>query len=110
MHQREQTIRADVTSASDNLRQLQTATSMAQAQPITPSNPGLYDHGNPPQPHDPAEQVNGPLRPPRTKAVSPKLGDIGPFWRYFDQETDAYDKDMLAAVKSNMDNLLIFVS
>lgn len=39
----------------------------------------------------------------------PKLGDLGQFWEHLDQATDDYDKDMLDALKSNMDNLLIFV-
>lgn len=39
----------------------------------------------------------------------PKLGDLGGFWEVYDAATDAYDKDIIDALKANMDNLLIFV-
>lgn len=39
----------------------------------------------------------------------PRLGDLGAFWECYDAATDAYDKDIIDALKSNMDNLLIFV-
>lgn len=47
---------------------------------------------------------------PIPKIRSPKLGDLGGFWKSMDRTTDDCDKDMLDALKSNMDNLLIFVS
>lgn len=39
-----------------------------------------------------------------------KLGDLANFWKYIDLERSDYDSDMISALKSHMDNLLIFVS
>lgn len=47
---------------------------------------------------------------PSVKPLAPKLGDLGCFWNLFDTATDDYDDDMLTALKSNVDSLLIFVS
>lgn len=51
----------------------------------------------------------GVARPPLGLA-EPRLGDLGGFWTSFDKASDDHDKDMLDALKSSMDNLLIFVS
>lgn len=42
--------------------------------------------------------------------LTPKLGDLGNFWNLYDAATEAYDNDMLTALKSNVESLLIFVS
>lgn len=54
-----------------------------------------------------------PGRAPRSlpqRRILPKLGDLGLFWECWHEATDQYDRDILDALKSNMDNLLIFVS
>ena len=37
------------------------------------------------------------------------VGDVGDFWECSNKAIDTYNSDMLDAMKSNMDNLLIFV-
>lgn len=44
------------------------------------------------------------------KPLLPKLGDLGDFWSFFERAIDDFDKDMLDALKANLDNLLIVVS
>lgn len=82
---------------------------LATGAPTTPPQPSASKHAT----SAPGTFVYGtPASHSGLAAQKPcalRLGDLGDFWKSLDKATKDYDNDMLTALKSNLDNLLIFV-
>lgn len=48
-------------------------------------------------------------RPGPPAAASPKYGDLGGYWEYFDANLKEQTDEMINGLKDSLDNLLIFV-